>query len=219
MSQEDGYLELIRTLKSDLASKTSECEILKIKLNETNQDYEVLSQELDECRLAIFENNEDSRKTNEEILKSKKLEEDCVKLMSDLLDLREQSDYYKQNMMDKYILKTNAINNLECLYTSGALTSELNQYKLDLNDKMAELSLAQAKVRNLEDENSIKDKSIVELKKSLEDAKITHLHEIKVLEEYIACLKNTVNSYEKTLANYDLKSQREEEENISVISH
>lgn len=208
VDNDDEYLEIIRNLKSELSNKNDECELLKIKLDETNQDVESLNKELNECKLTMFENNEDSKKTHEEVIKSKKLEEDCVKLMSDLIDLREQSDHYRQNLIDNYLAKTNAINNYECFMTSGALKHELDQYKLDLNDKIIEINLAQAKVRNLEEENVIKEKSISELKKALEDGKITHKHEITVLDEYIHCLKNTISSYEQTLATYETgKSQ------------
>lgn len=203
LNTDDEYLEIMRKLKLELADKKDECELLKIKLNESNQDVEALNKELDECKLTMFENNENSKRTHEEVMKSKKLEEDCVKLMSDLLDLREQSDHYRQNLIDNYLAKTNAINNYECFMTSGALKHELDQHKLDLNDKIIELSLAQAKVRNLEEENVTKEKSVTDLKKALDDAKVTHKHEIIVLEEYIHCLKNTISSYEKTLATYD----------------
>lgn len=209
---EDEYLEMVRQLKLNLADKSNECELLKIELSESKQAVDSLSQELNECRLAIFENNEDSRKTHEEIMRSKKLEEDCVKLMSDLLELKEQSDHHKQTIMDNYISKANAINTFECFQSSGAIEAELQQYKADFDEKLIELQLALAKVRNLEDENQLKDKKIVEMKKALEDAKISRVHEIKVLDEYINCLKNTISSYEKTLANYDTKSQLTDDE-------
>ena len=199
--REDEYLEIVRKLRLDLADKSNECELLKLKLTASNQDAENLSQELNKCKLTMFENNEDSRKTYEEVMKSKKLEEDYVKLMSDFLDLGEKNDLYRQNLVDNYLAKTNAINNFECLLSSGAISNELQECKIDLDNKLAELNLALGKIRNLEEDNSLKDKIITELKKALDDAKVTHKHEITVLEEYIQCLKNTVTSYEKTLAN------------------
>lgn len=197
--REDSYLENLRQLKLDLAHKSDECELLKIQLAESCHNVEQLSQELNECKLTIFENNEDSKRTHEEVMKSKKLEEDYVKAMSDLVDLSERNDQCRLNYLDKFISKSNAINNYECLMTSGAFKAELDDCKLELDDKTVELNLALAKIKNLEEDNATKDKSINELKKSLDDAKVTHKHEITVLEEYIQCLKNTISSYEKTL--------------------
>lgn len=199
---EQGYLDVLRKLRVDLLQKTSECELLKIKLDERNRDTELLGKELDECKLTMFERNEDSKKTHEEVMKSKKLQEDYVQLMTEFLDLGEKTNQYKQNLIDNYQSKTNAINNYEFLMSSGAISHELEECKLDLNKKSSELCLAQAKLRNLEEDTVLKEETIVELRKALDDAKVTHRHEIGVLEEYIQCLKNTVNSYEKTMASY-----------------
>lgn len=200
--RESEYLDMVKKLRLDLADKSSECELLKIKLEESNRDIEKLDQELNKCKLMMFENSEDSRKTHEEVMKSKKLEEDYVKLMSDFLALGEKAEQYKQNLVDNYLAKTNAINNYECFMSSGALTNELEECKKELDNKMAELNLAHAKLRNLEEDDASKEKSMNELRRALDDAKVTHKHEITVLEEYIQCLKNTVTSYEKTLASY-----------------
>lgn len=200
--RESEYLDMIKKLRLDLADKSSECELLKIKLEESNRDVERLDQELNRCKLTMFENSEDSRKTHEEVMKSKKLEEDYVKLMSDFLVLGEKADQYRRNLVDNYLAKTNAINNYECLISSGALTNELEECKKELDNKMAEVNLANAKLRNLEEEDALKEKSLSELRRVLDDAKVTHKHEINVLEEYITCLKNTITSYEKTLASY-----------------
>lgn len=196
------YLELVRQLRSELADKSNECETMRIKLEQSNREVENLSQELDSCRLTIYINNEDSKRSHDEVLKSKKLEEDYLKLMSDYLDLGEQTNLYKQNLIENYLTKSNAINNFECLVSSGALKHELNECKLELDHRLAERNLALAKIRNLEEDNIIKDKNIQELKKTIDDAKVTHKHEVTVLEEYIQCLKNTITSYEKTLLNY-----------------
>lgn len=201
-AREGDYLEMIQRLKTDIIDKSSECELLKINLDQTKVDMEALSQELNQCRLTMFENNEDSRKTSEEMLRSKKLEEDYVKLMSDFLELGEKSEQYRINLYDNYLLKTNAINNIDSLLASGVFKEELENCKLDLNEKAAELDVASAKIRHLEEDSATKDKCILELKKTLDDAKVTHKHEITVLEDYIQCLKNTISSYEKTLADY-----------------
>lgn len=200
--REGDYLEMLRKLKLDLADKSDECEMLKIELDKSNQDVESLSQELNQCKLTMFENNEDSRKTHEEFMKSKKIEEDYVKLMSDFLELGERSEQQRLNLYDNYLAKSNAINNLECLMSSGALKNELDECKIDLDKKSAELNLALAKIRHLEEDGNAKEKCITELRKTLDDAKVTHKHEITVLEEYIQCLKNTISSYENTLADY-----------------
>lgn len=199
---EDDYLELVRQLRSQLADKSDECEAMRIKLDQSNREVENLSQELDSCRLTIYINNEDSKRSHDEVLRSKKLEEDYLKLMSDYLDLGEQTNLYKQNLIENYLTKSNAINNYECLVSSGALKHELGECKLELDHRLAEMNLALAKIRNLEEDIITKDKNIQELKKTIDDAKVTHKHEVTVLEEYIHCLKNTITSYEKTLLNY-----------------
>lgn len=206
---EDKYLDALKRLQVDLSEKSSECELLKIKLDESNQNVEVLSRELNGCKLTMFENDEDSKKSREEVIKSKKLEEDYVKLMKEYVDLEERTNQYKQNLIDKYHAKTNAINNYECLMSSGAITVELEECKQNLDNRSSELYLAQAKLRNLEEDAVLKEKTITELRKVLDDAKVTHKHEINVLEEYILCLKNTITSYEKTLANYSEQKTEE----------
>ena len=200
--KEDEYLEMVQKLKTNLDDKTSECEILKIQLDQKHMDIESLRQEINECKLTMFENNEDSRKTREEVTKSKKLEEDYVTLMDDFLKLNEQSEKYRRTMFDNYLAKSNAINNLECLVSSGAIRDQLDECRTNLENRLADLNLTTAKIRHLEEENGVKEKCITELKRSLDDAKVTHKHEITVLEEYIQCLKNTISSYERTLADY-----------------
>lgn len=201
-ADDHGYLDVLRKLRVDLLQKSSECELLKIKLDERNRDADLLGEELNECKLTMFERNEDSKKTHEEVMKSKKLQEDYLQLMTEYLDLGERTNQYKQNLIDNYQSKTNAINNFEFLMSSGAISHELEECKLDLNKKSSELCLAQAKSRNLEENSVLKEETIAELRKALDDAKVTHKHEIGVLQEYIQCLKNTVNSYEKTMASY-----------------
>lgn len=196
---EDDYIERIRRLQLDLADKSNECELFKIKLAQSNQDVDSLSQELNECKLTMFENSEAACKVHEEVVKSKKLEEDYVRLMSDFLNLSEETSHYRQDLSDKYLEKSNLINSLDCLETSGAYKFELEQCKIELNAKTTDLSLAAAKVRHLEEENSSKDKTISELRKVFDDAKVTHRHELMVLDEYIQSLKNTIASYEQTL--------------------
>lgn len=200
--KEDDYLEMVRRLKSELADKANECEVLQIKLDQSAQEVDNLSQELDSCRLTLYINSEDFKRNHDQAVKSKKLEEDYLKLMSDYLDLGEQTNLYKQNLIENYLTKSNAMNNYECLISSGALQQELSECKMELDNRLAETNLALAKVRNLEEENTTKEKNIQGLKKTLEDAKVTHKHEVTVMEEYIQCLKNTISSYEKTLLSY-----------------
>jgi len=209
ISRDVEHFEIVRSLRLELSNKNSECEALKIQLCQRDQTLETLSQELNECRLTMFEDNEDSKKNCEEIGRFKKLEEDYVKLMRDYLDFSEESAQYKRDIYDTYLAKTNAINNYECLMSSNRLMDELRACQTDLNDKLAELELTVARIRDLEEENSIKEKTIAELRRTLDDAKVTHHHEITVLEEYIQCLKNTVSSYEKTLVSY-MKHQPED---------
>lgn len=197
--REDDYIERIRKLQLDLAGKSDECELLRIKLDQTNQDVETLSLELNECKLTMFENSEALCKVHDEVVKSKRLEEDYVKLMREFLDLSDDTSRYRQDIFDCYLTKTNLINSLECFETSGAHKYELEQCKQELNAKQADLSLATAKVRHFEEENALKEKTIGELRKVLDDAKVTHKHELTVLDEYIQSLKNTIASYEKTL--------------------
>lgn len=197
--RESDYLEMLRKLKLELADKSSECEMFKIKLDQSTRDLRNLKCELNECKLTVFQNGEDANKTHEESQKSKKLEEDYVNLMNDYLNLSEQCEQYRQNIYDNYLAKTNAINNYECFMSSKNLSSQLDDCRLSLSKKSAEINLTTAKLRNLEEANSVKDKCIKELRKTLDDAKVTHKHEINVLGEYIECLKNTINSYEKTL--------------------
>lgn len=197
--REDDYIERIRRLQLDLADKSGECELLKIKLNQSNQDVELLSQELNECKLTMFENCEASCKIHDEVIRSKKLEEDYIKLMSDYLDLSEETSQYRRDLFDEYLTKSNLINSLECLESSGAYKFELEQCKQELNAKKADLNLASAKVRHLEEENALKEKTIGEFRKVLDDAKVTHRHELVVLDEYIQSLKNTIASYENAL--------------------
>lgn len=198
----DQYLDVLKALRIELSEKSTESELLKIQLNEHDEDIEALRRELDEYKLSVLGNNEDLKKTCDGILRSKKCEEDYVKLMSEYLDLEEKTRQHKQQLVDNYHAKTNAINNLECLMSSGAIANELAECKLDLKDTAAELHLALAKVRNLEEDIVTKEKTISELRKSFDDAKVTHKHEMTVLEEYIQCLKNTIISHEKTLAIY-----------------
>lgn len=197
--RESDYLEMLRKLKVDLADKNSECEVLKLKLDQNSKDMAGLTQDLNECRLTMFQNEQDARKAQEETLNSKKLESDYVQLMADYLDLSAECEQYKQNVYDNFITKSNAINNYECLMSSEVLSTELHDCRVSLNNKSAEMNLVLAKMRNQEEELNVKDKCITELRKSLDDAKVTHKHEIKVLEDYILCLKNTIESYEKTL--------------------
>lgn len=198
----DEYIDLVRELKLNLTAKSDECELLKIRLNETKQDIDTLNKELNQMKMMMFEVNEGSKRNQEESEKSKKLEEKFMKLMSDHIKLAEENESYRLAILQKYLDKSNAINNLECLYWSGALTNDLEKTKSELNRRMAELSLANARCRNLEEENSIKDKCVTELRKTLDDAKVSHKHEINVLEEYIDSLKNTIASYEKFLTSH-----------------
>lgn len=218
INQDHNHLKIIGQLKLSLADKTSECEMLNIQLNESNREIDVLSRELNECKLTLFERAEDSNKTHEEVGKFKKLEEDYVKLMSEFLKLGEKNERNKQELYDVYISKSNAVNNLECLISSGALKKELSGCKLELDNRLGELNLARAEIRNLEEETAIKDKNINELRKSIADAKVTHKHEITVLEEYIQCLKNTITSYEKTLAGYIEQPPRATTTSISIAT-
>lgn len=197
--REDDYIERIRELQLAMADKSNECELLRIKLDLSEQDLDAFRQELNECKLTMIENSEASCKIHEEVIKSKKLEEDYVKLMSDYLDLSDETSQYRRNLFDSYLAKSNLINSMECLESSGAYKFELDQSKQELNDKIAELSLVTAKLRYLEEENALKEKTIGELKKVFDDAKVTHRHELMVLDEYIQSLKNTIASYEKTL--------------------
>lgn len=206
---EDKYLDALKRLQVDLSEKSSECELLKIKLDESNQNVELLSRELNGCKLTMFENDEDSKKSCEEAIKFKKLEEDYCKLMREYLDFEEETNQYQENLIDNYHAKTNAINNYECLMSSGAIANELEECKRNLDNRSSELYLVQAKLRNLEEDTVLKEKTITELRKVLDDAKVTHKHEISVLEEYILCLKNTITSYEKTLANYSEQKTEE----------
>lgn len=202
VTRESEYLEMLRQLKLEVSAKTSECELLRIKLDENVRDLEQLSQDLNNCRVKIVEHDENSRKNREEIAKSRKLEEDYVKLMSEFLDLGERSQQYRQTLLDKYLAKTNIISNLECLDSSGAIQSELDRCRSELDTKTINLSVSNARIKNLEEELGTKDRYIAELKKALEDTKISHKHEINVFEEYIHSLKNTITSYEKTLTSY-----------------
>lgn len=195
-------LEWIMKLQSSLTEKTSECESLRVKLDESNRSIETISRELNACKLTMFQNNEDSKRIHEEVMKSKKLEEDYVRLMGNYLNLSETHELHRQSLYDNYLAKTNAINNYESLMSREAIKHELDGCKVELDNRVADLCLIAAKLRNAEEANSVKDKCISELKKSLDDAKVTHKHEITVLEEYIQCLKNTITSYEKTLASY-----------------
>jgi len=197
--RETEYLQMLRDLKNQLADKTSECEVLRINLDQSMRDLRDLNRELNESKLRMFQNDEDSKKTLEETHKARKLEEDYVKLMSEYLNLSEHYDHFRGNLYDSYVAKTNAINNYECFMSNEMLRSELDGCRAMLNNQSAQLTLASAKLRNLEEENSLKDKSIAEFRKTLDDAKVTHKHEIDVLQEYIQCLKSTISSYEKTL--------------------
>lgn len=202
IEKQSEILDWFLKLQSGMTAKTSECELLKIKLDESNRSVETLSNELNACKLAIFQNNEDSKNIHEEVMRSKKLEEDYIKLMGDYLNLTERYEQHRQTLYDTYLAKTNAINNYECLMSREAIKHELDSCKAELHSRQAESAVLAAKLRNMDEENSVKEKCITELKKSLDDAKVTHKHEITVLEEYIQCLKNTITSYEKTLANY-----------------
>ena len=201
-AKELEHLELIRKLETSLADKLGECELLKIKLAESSRDAQLLGLEFDKLKLSAFESTEDSKKIHEEVLKSKKLEEDYVKLMSAFLELSERCEQYRLNIYDKYLAKSNAINNFDCRRSSGCREHELADTSQQLQDKMAELCLATAKIRHLEEEVSSKEKYISDLRKVLDDAKVTHKHEITVLDEYIQSLKNTIASYEKALSDY-----------------
>lgn len=201
-TENDQYLDALKALRIELSEKSTESELLKIQLNECDEDIKALKRELDEYKLSVFVNEEDLKKTCEEVLMSKKCEADYVKLMSEYLDLEEKTYQQKQQLVDNYHAKTNAINNFECLMSSGAIANELEECKLDLKNTAAELHLALAKLRNLEEDIATKEKTITELRKSFDDAKVTHKHEMTVLQEYIQCLKNTIISHEKTLANY-----------------
>lgn len=196
---ESNYLEMLRKLKSELSAKSSENEVLKIKLEQSSRDLGTMTRDLNECKLTMFQNCQDAQKAQEEMMRSKKLEEDYVRLMGNYLNLSEQYQHSKQEVYDNYIAKTNAINNYECLMSNEKLCIEIESCRENLDNKSAELSLVLAKLRNMEEENGIKEKCLTELRRSLDDAKVTHKHEIKVLEEYIQCLKNTITSYERTL--------------------
>lgn len=198
----DEYIDMVRELKLNLAAKTDECELLKIKLDESNRNITTLNQELNRFKMTVFEIDEDARKNHQEFEKSKNLEEKYMKLMSDFMELGEESEQFKQNMLDKYLAKTNAINSLECLNSSGVLNHDLEKTRQNLNKIVGDLKLANARCRSLEEEGTIKDKCIKDLRKTLDDAKVTHKHEINVLEEYIQSLKNTISSYEKILTDY-----------------
>lgn len=198
--REGDYLEMIRKLRLELADKSSECELLKIKLNVSDKDVDKLNLELNKCKLALFENNEDFKKNNEEVSKSKKLEEDYVKLMSDFIALGEQTDQYKQKLNDDHLANSNAINNYENMLSNGVIANELEVCKSELDTKIAELNVVLTKLKFYEEDVGSKDRSIKELKKALDDTKLANKHEITVLEEHIECLKNTITSYERTLA-------------------
>lgn len=213
-SNDDGRLSLdgrekqteflleMKQLRIDLAEKESRCAMLTIRLDESLAKNRSLSNELNECRSAMIQMNEDSQKSREEVSKSSKIQEEYVKLMASFLELSERYNHHKHATYENYFAKTNAINNYECLTSQQALRYELEKCRAELNRKQADLALNLAKWRNMEEANSTKEKCITELKKTLDDAKITHKHEIRVLEEYVQSLKNTIVSYEKTLANY-----------------
>lgn len=196
------FLLKMKQLHDVLAEKESRCAMLAIKLNESYVKNGSLMNELNECKLAIVQMNENSEKSREEATKSRKIEEDYVKLMGSFLELGDRYNHYRHTTYENYFAKTNAINNYECHWSYESLKHELDKCKTELNCKQANLSLNTAKLRNMEEENSTKEKYISELKKALDDARVTHKHEIKVLEEYVQSLKNTILSYEKTLACY-----------------
>lgn len=199
-SKGDKYIELVRELKLNLISKTDECELLKVKIDDDERIIRDLNQELNQYKMMVLEINEDSKKNQEEFEKSRKLEEKCIKLMGDFMKLGEEGEQFKQTILDRYIAKSNTINYIECLYNSGAINHDLERLKMDLDKMSADLNLANSRCRNLEEESSTKEKCINDLRKTLDDAKVTHKHEIDVLGEYIQSLKNTINSYERTLA-------------------
>lgn len=219
IDKQTEIIEMILKLQTDLIEKDSECERLKIKLDESNRTAAALGQELDECKLTMFQNNEDSKKVHEEVQKNRKLEEDYVKLMSNYLNLSERYDQHRQDIYETFMVKTNAINNYESSMSRDAIKHELDQCKVELASRQADASILTAKLRSMEEDHGVKEKCITELKKSLEDAKVTHKHEITVLEEYIQCLKNTITSYEKTLATYVDEFGESEERLPAVIDN
>lgn len=210
VTRESEYLEMLRQLKLEVDAKTSECERLRIKLDDNVRDVEQLSQDLNNCRVKIVEHDENSKKNREDMAKSRKLEEDYVKLMSEFLDLGERSQQYRQTLLDKYLAKTNLISNLECLDYSGALRNELDRCRSELDTKTIKLSVSNAMINNLEEVIESRDRYIAELKKTLDDTKLSHRNEINVLEEYVQSLKGTIRSYEKTLADQSNSSTIEE---------
>lgn len=195
-------IQQILKLQNDLIDKSSDYEKLIIKLDERNRTVETLSQELNECKLAILQNNEDSKKVHEEVQKNKKLEEDYIILMSNFLNLNERYEQDRRDIYDKFVTKQEATGNLDVNESREVIAHELAGCKAELELKLADTSLLSAKLRDMEEDNLAKDKWITELKKSLEDAKVAHKHEITVLEDYIQGLKNTITTYERTLATY-----------------
>lgn len=199
---QDELLEDIRRLKSEVETKTSECEFLKIRCDVQDSDIQTLNQELNRYRLTESENSQLFDKTQEEIVKNKKIEDDYAKLMIKHLESIKDAEECKRKLMDYIMVKANAVNNYECLMSGEAIEMDLNKCKSELDDKTNELNLALAKIRNIEEENATKERCISEFRKTLDDVKVTYKHEVNVLQEYIQSLKNTVSSYEKMLASY-----------------
>lgn len=169
---QDEYLNLVKNLKSNLAKKNNECETLKIKLDESTRMITTINQELNKCKFTVFEMNQDSMRNKEKSIKLKNLEERHAKLTNDFVVMSEEHEQFKAKMLDQYLAKSNAINNMECLHNNQR--EELISIKSELDNKTAQLALLDAQMRSLKNDVIIKDEVIFKLKQTIEEARLAH---------------------------------------------
>lgn len=188
LTKENAYLNLVRELKTSLAQKNNECEILKIKLDESARVINCINQELNKCKFTVFEMNQDSVRNKERSIKLKNLEERYAKLTNDFVAMGEEYEQFKANLFEQYLAKSNAINNYECSRLNEV--EELYKIRSELDKKDAQLTVIEAQMKSLSDENANKDKIINNFKQSMHDLQIAYRKEIDDLNVRLKELTN-----------------------------
>lgn len=195
---ENKHLLTIATVKKDLEDSRTAYELMKIEINKQIDINKQLGLELNDSKSALFETNEKLRKSKQEVIKSKRLEQENDRLMKHFLVLGELNEMYKQNIKEFMTTKSSAYD-YECKTANEAELNEVKSLKQTLDQKVVQLEYAQAKIKHLEEQLCLKESNMSHLKLTLENTKLAHKHECDALKEHSESLKRICQMFEQRM--------------------